>query len=74
MENRWVAEWARLTLARFKSKRFLYVFWVPVVIFLIAFVLTLLQGVLLYMWLGFLVAWAVHFYAKFYYSRKVTDE
>jgi len=65
-----VKECARVPLVRFKSKKFLYVFVAPIIIFLIALILTFLGGVLLYMWVGFFVGWGVHFYAKFYYSQK----
>ncbi|MDH5451243.1 MAG: hypothetical protein OEZ29_06610 [Candidatus Bathyarchaeota archaeon] len=59
---------------RVKSKRFFYVFVVPVVIFAIGFGLTMLQRAILYLWLGFFVAWGVHFYAQFYYYRKLREE
>lgn len=59
---------------RFKSKRFLYVIVVPIVIFAIAFILTLLERVLIYMVIGFFAAWAVHFYSKRNYSQKGTKK
>ncbi|UCE43720.1 MAG: hypothetical protein JSV57_05045 [Candidatus Bathyarchaeota archaeon] len=59
---------------RFRSKRFFYVFVLPILIFAVAFGVTILQGVILYMWLGFFVSWGAHFYAKFYYSRKIEEE
>jgi hypothetical protein len=63
-----------VALVKFKSKKFFYVFVLPVMIFAIAFSVTMVEGFLLYMWLGFLVAWGVHFYARFYYSRKLREE
>jgi len=59
---------------RFKSKKFFYMFVVPIVMFIVALGFTLLQGVILYMWLGFFVAWGVHFYAQFYYSREAREK
>lgn len=62
-----------MALVKFKSKKFLYLFVLPVMIFAIAFSLTMVQGVILYMWLGFFVAWGVHFYARFYYYWKAKE-
>lgn len=56
--------------SEFKRKRFLYVIVVPIAIFVVAFILTLLGHALVYMWMGFFIAWAVHFYTKHIYSQK----
>ena len=63
----------RVIPVRVKNRRFLFVIVVPIMIFVFAIFATLLERVLLYMWLGFFAAWGVHFFARVYFFRKTKE-